>query len=100
MKHRSGSSTHNIFFGMEMEKMNGIPPILRSVLLLLSMKSSYLTNMVGKTLPLRDMFHVYLNRFEFLVLWLHIIKTNSFCFFMHNRRVPGIAKQTRWQFIE
>ena len=48
---------------------------------------------------IRDMFHIYLNRFEFHFLWLHIIKTNKFGFFMHNRRVPGIAKQTRWQFI-
>ena len=48
---------------------------------------------------IRDMFHVYLNRFEFHFLRLHIIKTNKFCFFMHNRRVLGIAKLTRWQFI-
>ena len=48
---------------------------------------------------LRDMFHVYLNRFEFHFLRLHIIKTNKFCLFMNNRRVLGIAKQTRWHFI-
>ena len=48
---------------------------------------------------LRDMFHVYLNRFEFHFMRLHMIKTNKCCFFMHNRRVPGNAKQTRWQFI-
>ena len=40
----------------------------------------------------RDLFHVYLNRFEFHFLRLHINKTNKFCFFMHNGRVPGIAK--------
>ena len=51
------------------------------------------------SLYIRDMFHVYLNIFEFHFLRLHIIKTNKFCFFMHNRRVPGIAKQTRWEFI-
>ena len=38
------------------------------------------------------MFHVYLNKFEFLFLRLHINETNKFCFFMHNERVPGIAK--------
>ena len=41
---------------------------------------------------IRDMFHVYLNRFEFHVLRLHINKTNKLCIFMHNGRVPGIAK--------
>ena len=44
---------------------------------------------------IRDLFHVYLNRFEFHSFHfsrLHIIKTNTFCFFMHNGRVPGIAK--------
>ena len=50
-------------------------------------------------LSIRDMFHVYLNRFEFHFLRLHIIKLNKFCFFMYNSRVPGIAKKTRWQFI-
>ena len=40
----------------------------------------------------RDMFHVYLNRSEYDFLWLHIIKTNTFCFFMHNERVPVITK--------
>ena len=44
------------------------------------------------SLGIRDMFHVYLNRFEFHFLWLHIIKTSKFCFFMHNGLVPGIAK--------
>ena len=34
----------------------------------------------------------YLNRFEFHFLWVHINKTNTFCFFMHNGRIPGIAK--------
>ena len=41
---------------------------------------------------IRDMFHVYLNRFEFHFLRLHINKINNFYFFMHNGRVPGIAK--------
>ena len=41
---------------------------------------------------IRDLFHVYLNRFEFHFLRLHINKTNKFCFFMHNGRVLGIAK--------
>ena len=40
----------------------------------------------------RDMFHVYLNRFDFHFLRLHIIKTNKFYFFIHNRRAPDIAK--------
>ena len=40
---------------------------------------------------IRDMFHVYLNRFEFHFLRLHINKT-KFYFFMINGRVPGIAK--------
>ena len=44
---------------------------------------------------IRDMFHVYLNRFEFHFLRLHIIKTNKFCFFMHNGRIPGIANTNR-----
>ena len=48
---------------------------------------------------IRDKFHVYLNSFEFHFLRLHMIKTNKFGFFMHNRRVLGIAKQTRWQSI-
>ena len=41
---------------------------------------------------IRDLFHVYLNKFEFHFLRLHKIKTNKFCFSMHNGRVPGIAK--------
>ena len=41
---------------------------------------------------IRDLFHVYLNRFEIPFLPLHIIKTNTFCFFMHKGRVPGIAE--------
>ena len=41
---------------------------------------------------IRDLFHVYLNKFEFNFLWLHINKTNKFSFFMHNGRVPGIVK--------
>ena len=41
---------------------------------------------------IRYLFHVYLNRLEFHFLQLHINKTNKFCFFMHNGRVPDIAK--------
>ena len=40
----------------------------------------------------RDLFHVYLHKFEFHFLQFHINKTNTFCFFMHNERVSGIAK--------
>ena len=40
----------------------------------------------------RDLFHVYLNKFEFHFLRLHINKANKFWFFIHNRRVFGIAK--------
>ena len=43
-------------------------------------------------LVLQDIFHVYLNRSEFDFLWLHIIKTNKICFFMHNECVHGINK--------
>ena len=39
-----------------------------------------------------DLFHVYLNKFEFQFLRLHINNTITFCFFMHNGHVPGIAK--------
>ena len=38
---------------------------------------------------LQDLFHVYLNKFEFHFLRLHINKTNKFCFYVHNRSVPG-----------
>ena len=44
---------------------------------------------------IRDLFYVYVKKFEFHFLQLHIIKTNKLCFFMHNERVPGVAKQTR-----
>ena len=46
----------------------------------------------GMSLHLRDMYHVYLNRFKFHLLRSHIIKTTNFAFFVHNERVPGIAK--------
>ena len=36
--------------------------------------------------------HVYLNRFEYKFLRLHINKTNKCCFFIHNGRVQDIAK--------
>ena len=42
-------------------------------------------------LYVRDVFHVYLNKFEFHFLRVHINKTNKFCFFMHNGRAFGIA---------
>ena len=41
------------------------------------------------TIP--DLFHVYLNIFQFHFLRLDINKTNKCCFFVHNGRVPGIA---------
>ena len=41
---------------------------------------------------IRDLFHVYLNKFEFHFLRLHINKTNKYCFFIHNGRVTGIVK--------
>ena len=41
---------------------------------------------------IRDLFHVYLTRFEFHFLRLHIIKTKFVCLFMHNERFPDIAK--------
>ena len=44
------------------------------------------------TTNIRDMFHVYLNKFEFRFLRLHVNKTNKFCFFVLNGRVFGIAK--------
>ena len=44
-------------------------------------------------LNLRDLFHVYLNRYDFQFLRLYILnKTKTCCFFIYNRRVPGIAK--------
>ena len=41
---------------------------------------------------LQDLFHVYLNKGEFQFLLLHIIKTNTFCFFIDNGRVTGTTK--------
>ena len=41
---------------------------------------------------IRDLFHVYLNKCEFYFLRRHINKTNTFCFFINNGRVPGMAK--------
>ena len=62
--------------------------------------SLYLFSSIRLINIIRDLFYVYLNRFEFhfLQLQLHLIKINKICFFMHNGRVPGIAKKTRWQF--
>ena len=40
----------------------------------------------------RDLFHVYLNRFEVHFLRLHVYKTNTFYFLINNGRVPGMAK--------
>ena len=40
----------------------------------------------------RDLFQVYFNICEFHFVQLHINKTNSFCFFIHNGHVPGNAK--------
>ena len=55
-------------------------------------QSKLMTVTDNRPMDIRDMFHVYLNRFKFHFLLLHIIKTNKLCFFMHNGRVPGIAK--------
>ena len=52
-------------------------------------KKNYKSHLGGNV---RDLFHVYLNKFEFQFLQLHINKTNTFCFFMPNERVSGIAK--------
>ena len=68
---------------------NGIAPLITNKIVL----NEYLAyQKYKKYYRLRDLFHVYLNRFEFYFLWLHINKTNKFCFFMHNGRVPCIAK--------
>ena len=40
---------------------------------------------------IRDLFHVYLNKFEFHFLRLHINKTSQFCFLMNNGCVPAMA---------
>ena len=50
------------------------------------------TDRLWYEINIRDLFHVYLNKFEFHFSRLHIDKTNTFCFFLHNGRVPGIAK--------
>ena len=44
-----------------------------------------------KTLTTADLFHIYLNIFEFHFLRLHINKTYKFCFNVHNGCVPGIV---------
>ena len=41
-----------------------------------------------KSSDIRDLFHVYLNKFEFHFLQLHINKTSQFCFLINNRCVP------------
>ena len=38
------------------------------------------TTDINNKLGVGDLFHVYLNRFEFHFLRLHINKTNNFCF--------------------
>ena len=40
----------------------------------------------------RDLFHVYLNKFEFHFSRLHVNKINNFCFVLNNRRVPCMNK--------
>ena len=47
---------------------------------------------IGVPLPIRDMFHVYLNIFEFLFLRLYINKASKLCFFVYNGRVSDITK--------
>ena len=44
------------------------------------------------TVPLQDLFHVYLNKCEIQFLRLHIDKTNTFCFLIDNGRVTGTTK--------
>ena len=41
---------------------------------------------------IRDLFHVYLNEFEFHFSRLHVNKINNFCFLLNNRRVPCMIK--------
>ena len=45
-----------------------------------------------KHVEIQEMFHVYLNKFEFQFLRLLINKTHNCCFIVHNGHVPGIAK--------
>ena len=59
-----------------------------------SLKKIFFLSCGDNLLPLhrmQDLFHVYLNRFEFYFLGLHVIKRNKFCLFVHNECVPGIA---------
>ena len=46
---------------------------------------------------IRDLLHLYLNRCELHFLWMHINKTNKFCFIMHNGCVPGVDKYAKCQ---
>ena len=43
-------------------------------------------------LKLRDLFHVYLNKFEFDFLRLHKNKTNEICILIVNGRVSVMAR--------
>ena len=43
-------------------------------------------------LNIRDLFHVYLNKFEFHFSRLHVNKINNFCFLLNKRRVPCMTK--------
>ena len=40
----------------------------------------------------RDLFHVYLNKFEFQFLRLHMNRTRKFCFLINDGRVTGTTK--------
>ena len=41
---------------------------------------------------IQDLFHAYLNKWEFQFLRLYINKTNTFCFLIDNGRVTGASK--------
>ena len=43
-------------------------------------------------LQLQELFHVYLNKFEFHFLRLHVNKINNFCFLLNYRRAPCMTK--------
>ena len=45
-----------------------------------------------RSIGIRDLFHVYLNKFEFHFLHLHIYKTNKICFLINKGSVTGTTK--------
>ena len=48
--------------------------------------------------PLQEVFHVYLNKFEFHFSRLHVHKMNNFDFLLNKGHVPCTTKQTNRQF--